>query len=105
MSDDRVHSDAMAGEDEVGLSRRRMFHGVAALGVAGAAGGLLASAVGTANAAPAPDSSGVTSAVPGEPMVAHVRDVHTGEVDVFVGERHVQLRDPQLAASIARAVR
>jgi hypothetical protein len=38
-----------------------------------------------------------------EPLVAYVRDAHAGDVTVYVGERHVVVHDPDLAARIARA--
>ena len=40
----------------------------------------------------------------GEPLVAHVRDVATGEIDLFVGTEQITYRDPQLAARLAKAV-
>ncbi len=40
-----------------------------------------------------------------EPVVVHVRDARSGEMDVFAGTRHVRLRDQDLAARLARAVR
>jgi hypothetical protein len=41
----------------------------------------------------------------GEPVIVHVRDVRSGEMDVFAGETQVSLRDPGLAARLAQAVR
>jgi len=40
-----------------------------------------------------------------EPVVVHVRDARSGEMDVFAGTRHVRLTDQDLAARLARAVR
>jgi hypothetical protein len=79
-----------------GLSRRGLLRGAAGLGVAGVAAGLLIdTSPGTAVSAP-------SDYVPtGEPMVAHVKD--SGEVDLFVGSRLVQFRDPELARRIANA--
>jgi hypothetical protein len=78
-----------------GLSRRGLLRGAAGLGVAGVAAGLLIdTSPGTASAGNAPVPTG-------EPMVAHVKD--SGEVDLFVGTRLVQFRDPELAGRIARA--
>ena len=37
------------------------------------------------------------------PLVARVRDVRTGEMDLFFGEHEVTYRDPQLAARLFRA--
>lgn len=39
------------------------------------------------------------------PLVIYVRDAHTGEMDVFAGTTRTQLRDPELAARLARASR
>lgn len=81
-----------------GLSRRGLLRGAAGLGVAGVAAGLLIdTSAGTASTVRA-DSTHVPT---GEPMVAHVKD--TGDVDLFVGSRLVQFRDPELARRIARA--
>jgi hypothetical protein len=35
----------------------------------------------------------------------HVRDVRSGEIDVYAGENQVKLRDPALAARLTHAVR
>lgn len=39
------------------------------------------------------------------PLVIYVRDARTGEMDVFAGTTRTQLRDPELAARLARASR
>jgi hypothetical protein len=40
-----------------------------------------------------------------EPLIAHVRDLATGEIGLFSGTRGITLLDPQLAARLARAIR
>ncbi|HEX4703544.1 MAG TPA: hypothetical protein VH352_15560 [Pseudonocardiaceae bacterium] len=80
-----------------GLSRRGLLRTAAGLGVAGVAAGLLIETSGSTASA---SGQVVTT---GEPMVAHVKDAGTGEVDLFVGTRLVQFRDPELARRIARA--
>jgi hypothetical protein len=35
----------------------------------------------------------------------HVRDVKTGDMEIFAGTREIRLRDKDLAARIARAIR
>jgi hypothetical protein len=45
------------------------------------------------------DGGGIGS----EPVVAYVRDPHRGEISVMAGDREVNIRDPKLAARIARA--
>ncbi len=39
------------------------------------------------------------------PLVAHVRDLSTGEIGIFNGTREVIYHDPQLAARLFRAAR
>ncbi len=39
------------------------------------------------------------------PMIAHVRDVVTGEVALLVGTREIVFRDPQLVARLLNATR
>jgi hypothetical protein len=40
-----------------------------------------------------------------EPLVAHVRDLSTGEIGLFSGTREITILDPQLAARLLRAAR
>ena len=40
-----------------------------------------------------------------EPLVAHVRDLATGEIGFFSGTREITVLNPQLAASLLRAMR
>ncbi|HVS48140.1 MAG TPA: hypothetical protein VHJ99_04485 [Candidatus Dormibacteraeota bacterium] len=82
----------------------------AALGAVagGIAGGLvavprLAGAVGRARGGPA-IARGVTTVQP-EAMVAHVRNVTTGEVALLVGTREIIYRDPALVARLVGAAR
>jgi Ubiquitinol-cytochrome C reductase Fe-S subunit TAT signal len=37
------------------------------------------------------------------PLVARIRDVRTGEIDLFFGEHEVSYRDPKLAARLFKA--
>ncbi len=89
----------------------------AAAGAASAIPGLT-SALGAAQSeAPALDSAATDAATAdmteagagvgdaGAPLVAHVRDLSTGEIGVFNGTTEVVVRDPQLANSIFRAAR
>jgi hypothetical protein len=106
MSSDDVTTNG--SEESTGVTRRGLLRSAAGLGAAGLAAGLMvSSAVAPATAATATEASGPAEqpAVPagGEPMVAHVRDASTGEVDLFVGTRHVRFTDPRLAARLARA--
>jgi len=77
------------------LSRRSLLQGAA---TAGAAGPALAAA----SSPPAPDrSSGRT---PAGPIMVHVRDTRSGDIEVFAGTSQARLRDKDLAARIARAI-
>ena len=75
-----------------------------------AAAGAGAAAVGVAAAVPrgasaSPDPAPAARSGHTEPLVAYVRDAHTGEVAVMVGEREVVVHDHDLAARIARVAR
>lgn len=67
-----------------------------------------AAVVGAAAVAPAavaatqPEGSGETAGE-GE-LVAHVRDIRTGEVSVMMGEREVVVHDRALCASLTRVL-
>jgi hypothetical protein len=93
-------------------SRRSVLYGAA--GIAGA--GLAATAMAGALAAPAAASPvsaaprahpGRAAGAPGpaEPVIVHIRDLRSGEMDVFAGEVTARLRDPGLAARLVHAVR
>jgi hypothetical protein len=38
-----------------------------------------------------------------QPLVAHVRNLDTGEIGIFYGQREITFRNPQLAAQLHRA--
>jgi hypothetical protein len=50
-------------------------------------------------------TEGESSAVMSEPLVAHVRDLATGEIGLFTGTREITVLDPKLAASLVKALR
>ncbi len=50
-------------------------------------------------------SDAEASAFTAEPLVAHVRDLATGEIGLFSGTREITVLNPQLAASLVRALR
>ena len=105
--------EPLVASDSGGLSRRRFLHhgsltaaAIAAVGTVPGLSGLLA---GTASEAPAVDD-GVTGAegdagALSEPLVAHVKDVSTGEISLFQGEREITVRSPALARSLMSAAR
>jgi hypothetical protein len=114
----QIHPDQSAdgaaeGAGQPGPSRRSVLYGAA--GLAGA--GLAATAIGTL-AAPAAAASASAAAAPrahpgqtagtpspAEPVIVHVRDLRSGEMDVFAGESKTRLRDPDLAARLAHSIR
>jgi hypothetical protein len=110
------HQDPAAAPQEQPslISRRSALRGGAAAGIAGAA---LVAAGGPALAAALPSRSAAHDAARGaaagapaepaahaaEPVIAHVRDARTGEIDVFRGTSQTRLHDPALAALLIRA--
>ncbi|MGD0391805.1 MAG: twin-arginine translocation signal domain-containing protein [Acidimicrobiales bacterium] len=40
-----------------------------------------------------------------EPLIAHIRDLGSGEIGLFSGTREITVLNPQLAASLFRAMR
>jgi len=71
-----------------GVSRRGVLRGAAGAGVVAAAG-----------------ATTLHAGAGAEPVIAHVRNVHTGEIEVFVGERRVVLYDREVAIRLANAAR
>jgi hypothetical protein len=103
--------DAMHAPDPVPadrrMSRRTLLRGTAAAGAAGLA---VVAVGGPASAAPsrpgAPDQRNDPgqATLPHEPIVVHVRDAKSGDIEVFHGTSQTRLRDQDLAARIARAI-
>jgi hypothetical protein len=101
---------------EPGPSRRTMLRGAAGIGAAGLAAGAIAGLAAapafaatdqpasgdrpTAAAARAEHSDHAAAA---EPVVVHLRDASTGELDVFRGTSQFRLRDRDLAARLLQA--
>ncbi len=50
-------------------------------------------------------SDAESAAAMSEPLIAHVRDLSTGEIGIFSGTREVTVLNPRLAASLVRALR
>jgi hypothetical protein len=90
-------------------SRRSLLRGAAGLAgaglAAGAAGGTVVGAALAPAAAAAPRPAGGGQAAHGEPVVVHVRDARTGDMEIFSGTSQVAVRDPHLAQQLVRAVR
>ena len=88
------------------LSRRSVLQGAATAGAAGLAATAMGVGAGSALAAttrPSP-RSGRDATKPSGPIVVHVRNAKSGEIDVFSGTSQTRLRDKDLAARIARAI-
>jgi hypothetical protein len=89
------------------LSRRSMLRGAATAGAAGLAVTAIGSAASPAFAATNQSQShGATAPAPqvAGPIMVHVRDAKSGDIEVFSGTSKTRLRDKDLAARIARAI-
>ena len=111
MSAQSYTDSAAATEPVPSLSRRSMLRGAAGAGAAGLAAAAVASAATPALAAatsavPAARSahSGAGPACAAEPVVVHVRDARSGEMDIFSGTSLTRLHDPDLARRLMRAI-
>jgi nitrous oxide reductase len=100
-----------SGSPGLRLSRRSLLQGAATAGAAG----LAATALGAAAASPALAATGRPSAARGPqrgagapgssgPIVVHVRNAKSGDIEVFSGTSQNRLRDKDLANRIARAI-
>ena len=112
----------MAGQ-RAPVSRRAMLRTAAGASAAGLAAGGAFAALPAAAAArpsrsgPSADRAGRSAASTSHeaaarpdreadgPLVVYVRDERTGDMDIFAGTTRTQLRDPELAARLARAGR
>ena len=92
------------------LSRRSLLQGAATAGAAGLAVTTIGSGRSPAFAATSRSSAtghpqAVTTAkTPAGPIVVHMRDAKSGDIEVFSGTSQTRLRDKDLAARIARAI-
>jgi hypothetical protein len=93
--------DDYEGENMNDLSRRRFLHssfGVAMVGAIAVVPGL----TGVLKLSK-PQAAGGAKAMLAGPLVAHVRDLATGEISLLVGTNHVVHRDRELAARLYAA--
>ncbi len=92
------------------LSRRSLLQGAATVGAAGLAATTVAAVANPALAATARASAAGQPRLGGErpassgPIVVHVRNAKSGDIEVFSGTSQSRLRDKDLAARIARAI-
>jgi hypothetical protein len=108
--------EAKRAPEEAGerrLSRRSLLQGAATAGAAGIAAtaiGAAGPALAATSSPPAPGRSAARSAgqssgrAPAGPIMVHVRDTRSGDIEVFAGTSQARLRDKDLAARIARAI-
>jgi hypothetical protein len=89
------------------MSRRSLLRGAATAGAAGLAVTAMGAAAGPALAATSSPSA-VDQAhnhhADAGPIMVHVRDARSGDIEVFAGTNQTRLRDKDLAARIARAI-
>jgi len=85
-------------------SSRRNFLRHASIGTAVAGATVLAPIALGRNAASAQNRTpaATSGSVHQGPLVAYVKNAHTGEIAVMAGEREIVHRDPQLAAQLGR---
>ena len=105
---DRPAEGVAEGAQRPEPSRRSVLHGAAGLAGAGLAATVMAgtlAAPASASAAPRTHPGRAARVSSGEPVIVHVRDVRSGEMDVFAGTEQVRLHDPGLAAKLTQAVR
>jgi hypothetical protein len=97
------------------ISRRAVLQGAATAGAAGLAATALGGALSPAAAAStrpaartgtaaAADTAAAGTRAPAGPIVVHVRNARSGDIEVFSGTSQTRLHDTDLAARIARAI-
>jgi secreted PhoX family phosphatase len=86
------------------LSRRSLLQGAATAGAASLAVTAIGTAASPAFAATTSRPASSESATHAGPIMVHVRDAKSGDIEVFSGTSKTRLRDKDLAARIARAI-
>jgi hypothetical protein len=93
----------MAHEEQLGnaagISRRKLMATGATLAVAGVAVG----ATGSLVVSGMNDSSNQAGPAPEEPVMVHLKDANSGQLDLFVGTRRLSFTDRGMAAQLAKA--
>jgi hypothetical protein len=88
------------------LTRGRFLKQTSATVAGVAAAGMLAGAPHlTAHAAPALPADERSAATLQGPLVAHVRDIASGEVALMIGAREIVVHDHELVARLVKAAR
>lgn len=87
-----------------GISRRRFLirssAGAAGIGLLATSPGLIS---GLASRVEAAREQEIEAVMMGDEVVAHVRDLHSGEIRLFVGDREVVHYNPDLAIQLIKA--
>jgi hypothetical protein len=94
----RTHQD----DTKPVVSRRSLLQSAAGAGLAATAVATLGAAAVTSTAVTSPAVTGSASAT--TPLVVHVRDIKSGDIEVFSGTTQTRVRDRALAARIAQAI-
>jgi hypothetical protein len=99
----KPHQDSTAP----GLSRRSLLQSAAGAGLAVTAVATIGTAA-SAAASTVTGSSAASATTAGQDsktaLVVHVRDIKTGDIEVFSGTTQTRVRDRALAARIAKAI-
>jgi hypothetical protein len=101
------HEAPSEDASRTGVSRRSLLAGAGA-GAAGLAmSGLVAAPALAARrtSRPAAAAAHGEAGPDGEAFVVHLRDIRSGEMDVYRGTSHVRVTDRSVAAALARASR
>jgi hypothetical protein len=86
-------------QNAAGISRRKLMATGATLAVAGVAVG----ATGSLVVSSVTDSSNEAGSAPEEPVMVHLKDANSGQLDLFVGTRRLSFTDRGMAAQLAKA--
>src|SRR6266446_9855848 len=103
VSDDEVVHHG--GGDMKDLTRRRFLtHSSIGVAIAGAIA-LVPGAAAALRLPAATSKAGAPKAMAGGPLVAHVRDIATGEIAFLVGSERLMIRDRELAVRLHAAAK
>jgi hypothetical protein len=113
-SQDETHAADPGSSGSRRLSRRSLLQGAATASAAGLAATAMAASpaqaatrparAATRHPAPAGHKASHGDKLPSGAIVLNVRDVKSGDIEVFYGTSQVQLQDKELTARIARAI-
>jgi hypothetical protein len=99
------HDAAPAPDPGHRMSRRSLLQGAATAGAAGLAATAMGAAVSQAAAATRrPDPAQSHGQPPAGPIMVHVRDARSGDIELFAGTSQTRVHDKDLAARITRAL-